>query len=122
MVLVLSHHVVLPPAVASWIHLRVIRRGKCVLKCVCMCVYCKLHVAGFSVVLTAELNWHYCDFFYTRSFCSRVIFLTHFSVFLPQLPLILCLKELMRNVFFKGVNEVKNQDFELYKCATEFQI
>lgn len=40
----------------------------------------------------------------------KVIFLTHVQS-LPQLPLILCLKELMRNVFFKGVNEVKNQDF-----------
>lgn len=38
------------------------------------------------------------------------IFLTHVQSLL-QLPLILCLKELMGNVFFKGVNEVKNQDF-----------
>lgn len=39
-----------------------------------------------------------------------------FSVILLQLPLILCLKELM-NIFFKGVNEVKIQGFELYKIC-----
>lgn len=78
-----------------------------IFKYVCLCILQSVNVSGIFVALTSKLSGHYYNFIYVLALIvikDFFFFALTLSVCLPQLPLILCLKELMRDVFFKGIN------------------